>query len=194
MKRRTCSLSLGENLDLCPSVYLMVTASARGFQVGTSMHVKVNRQERAKFTIDFHPAKSEASTGTLVPTFESNLNFTEKMLAGLGVSLDQFEFGGGEYFTDDEFIRMHGGLSHEAMSVASRTAASGAAQRSDGRQHAQASGSGRQGREGVGGAGELRADRLSWFAKHGFAQYIGEFSAAYFRKAVRSGWLIKTGA
>ncbi|KAI0566945.1 hypothetical protein FGB62_5g238 [Gracilaria domingensis] len=106
-----------------------------------------NGSNALKFTIDFPPDKSEASTGTLVSRFENNLNFTEKLLAGLGVPLDQCERVGGEVNICDNINPQGGG----------ETAASGAVQRGDGRQHAQASETAGQGRGGGGGAGELRA-------------------------------------
>lgn len=158
-----------------------------------------------RLTIDFPPESSETSAGTLVSRYENNLNFSEKLLAGLGVPCDTCEpvggtveicdninpQGGGEYLTDDECMVGFRAQSSPAL---------------DGRPLLIMINAGVD-------AGTLRdvskydtdqsavvvlvncgLDRLSWFAKRSFAGYIDSYASAYYLKNVAgNGWLFKCG-
>eukprot|EP00178_Gracilaria_changii_P000031 TRINITY_DN1001_c0_g1_i1.p1 TRINITY_DN1001_c0_g1~~TRINITY_DN1001_c0_g1_i1.p1 ORF type:complete len:294 (+),score=26.48 TRINITY_DN1001_c0_g1_i1:2374-3255(+) len=163
-----------------------------------------NGSDSLKFTIDFPPERSESRAGTLVSRFENNLNFTEKLLAGLGVALENCERvggevsicdninpqGGGEYLTDDECMvgfrtRQCAKLKSRSLLVLFNAGMDGSTLRqvksldsNDG---------------SVVVLVNCGLDRLSWFAKRGFAKYIDEFIAAYYLKAVGNGWLLKIG-
>ncbi|CAN8071543.1 unnamed protein product [Agarophyton chilense] len=160
---------------------------------------------RVKLTVDFPPERSESRAGTLVSRYENNLNFTEKLLARLGVDTERCERVGGVVDICDNVNPQGGGeyLSDDECMVGFRAGECGMLQ---GRRLLVLFNAGMDGgtlrgvktldedEDGVVVLVNCGLDRLSWFAKRGFADYIDGFKAAYYLKAVGGGWLFKSGA
>lgn len=156
-----------------------------------------------KITVDFPPERSETRAGTLVSRFENNLSFIYTLAKRLGVPSDRCKWvgppveirdnvnpqGGGEYLTDDECMI---GLAldaneatvgkHVTILLNAGVDASTLKQIQKYDVH----------ENGIVVLVNCALDRVSWFAKLGFAKYIDSFSEAYYLKQVPpAGWLLK---
>lgn len=158
-----------------------------------------------RLTIDFPPEASETSAGTLVSRYENNLNFSEKVLEGLGVPCGTCEHvggtveicdninpqGGGEYLTDDECMvgfraRSCPSLDGRPILVMINAGVDASTLRDIPKYDTDMS--------AVVVLVNCGIDRLSWFAKRSFAGYIDTYKSAYYLKNVAgNGWLYKYG-
>lgn len=164
--------------------------------------------ESLRLTVDFPPERSETRAGTLVSRFENNLNFLQQLgarLSAQGAAPACLERvgpvveirdnvnpqGGGEYLTDDECmvgVRIAKGDARTARTttlllnagVDAATLRQVRALDDDA--------------DGVVVLLNCGLERVSWFAKLGFAAYIDSFDAAYYLRAVAAGgWLFRRG-
>lgn len=154
----------------------------------------------ARVTLDYPPERSETRAGTLVSRFENNLNFISKLAGALNdggepevlgppveIRDNVNPQGGGEYITDDECMvglrTMRGGRVVTILMNAGVDAATlKQVQQYDVP-------------EGITILVNCALDRVSWFAKLGFAKYIDSFAPLYYLKSIApNGWLIKASA
>lgn len=160
-----------------------------------------------RLTVDFPPERSETRAGTLVSRFENNLNFLSLLSEQLGcpVGSEQMQRvgpdveirdnvnpqGGGEYLTDDEC--MVGLRLLNAPEVDNRTVTLLLNTGVDAKTLKQVRDFDTTD-DGVIVLVNCHLERVSWFAKIGFAKYIDSFVPAYYLKAIApGGWLLKTG-
>lgn len=156
-----------------------------------------------KLTVDFPPERSETRAGTLVSRFENNFNFVYALAKRLGVASDRCQWvgplveirdnvnpqGGGEYLTDDECmvgIRLNSTDTTMGKQVTILLNAGVDASTLKQIQKYDVN------ENGIIVLVNCALDRVSWFAKLGFAKYIDSFSEAYYLKQVPpAGWLFK---
>lgn len=156
-----------------------------------------------KLTVDFPPERSETRAGTLVSRFENNFSFVYALAKRLGVSSDLCKRvgplveirdnvnpqGGGEYLTDDECmvgVKLNTGDTVVGKPVTILINAGVDASTLKQIQKYDVN------EDGIVILVNCALDRVSWFAKLGFAKYIDSFSEAYYLKQVPpAGWLIK---
>lgn len=155
-----------------------------------------------KLTVDFPPERSETRAGTLVSRFENNFNYAYALAARLGVPSDRCKRvgptveirdnvnpqGGGEYLTDDEcMVGLALGTEnctgrHITILLNAGVDASTLRQIPKYDTH----------EGGIVVLLNCALERVSWFSKLGFAQYLDAFSPVYYLKQVPpAGWLLK---
>lgn len=163
--------------------------------------------ETVRLTVDFPPEQSEVRAGTLVSRYENNLNFVRQLAARLGGTTckdvgptveirDNINpQGGGEYLTDDEVmigVRITNasrlpGKPNVTMLINAGVDAGTLKQTQEYE---------REEREKMEVIVLVNCglERVSWFAKVGFAKYLESFEAAYYFKVIAAGgWLLKCG-
>lgn len=156
-----------------------------------------------KLTVDFPPERSETRAGTLVSRFENNFNFVYALAKRLGVASDRCQRvgplveirdnvnpqGGGEYLTDDEcMVGVRLDSSYTTMGKQVTILLNAGVDASTLKQIQKYD----TDEKGIIILVNCALDRVSWFAKLGFAKYIDSFSEAYYLKQVPpAGWLLK---
>lgn len=159
-----------------------------------------------RLTIDFPPERSETRAGTLVSRYENNLNFLSALASRLGCDPSSCEQlgppieirdnvnpqGGGEYITDDECMiglrlascpLLDGRRVSLLLNAGVDAATLKQIQKFDDNDY-----------KSVIVLVNCALDRVSWFAKIGFAKYLDSFQTAYSLKSIApAGWLLKCG-
>lgn len=160
-----------------------------------------------RLTIDFPPERSETRAGTLVSRYENNLNFLSALASRLGCEPSSCEQlgppveirdnvnpqGGGEYITDDECMiglqltscpLLEGRCVSLLLNAGVDAATLKQIQKFDDNDQ-----------KSVIVLVNCALDRVSWFAKIGFAKYLDSFQTAYSLKSIApAGWLLKCGS
>lgn len=161
-----------------------------------------------RLTVDFPPERSETRAGTLVSRFENNLNFMYSLAERL-TSPDAEEpkrlgppveirdnvnpQGGGEYLTDDECVmgvRLSPVSTTPSLQRPVTLLLNAGVDGSTLQQVQQYD----EHEDGVVVLLNCALDRVSWFAKMGFAKYLESYEPAYYLKVIAAGgWLLKCG-
>lgn len=160
-----------------------------------------NSNERL-LTIDFPPERSETRAGTLVSRYENNLNFLERVMETLGctgsvpvgglVSIcdNVNPQGGGEYLTDDECMVGRRVPACTALNGSGLTMLINAGVDASTLKEVRKLDNGSD----IVVLLNCGLERVSWFAKLSFRDYIDEFVPLYYLKNVAgNGWLLKCG-
>jgi hypothetical protein len=169
-------------------------------QAANALALVVREDTRARlFTIDFPPERSESRAGTLVTRYENNRNMCEKLLIELGSAPDTWSEvggnvricdninpqGGGEYLTDDEVMVGFQGTSTALSGHPVTILINAGVDASTLRQV-----------KGLDNGDDIIVlvncglDRMSYFAKLGFAKYINAFEPIYFLKTFLGGGVL----